>query len=409
MACPQAATSVPTRFRCDPQWGERVARPFRLLVGRDAGPSSEEIHELQDALVRRDELGAALARAIHHDKTVTMAQFRQALTTGLGSVPDPAPELTAFFERVESRPDWVDDELLLRAGAAIRRVGWDAGDILAYGSLLGGYQSAAALEPLARTGRLDGPETLRRVGETSAWWLACTEPGGGMARDSEGFRLSVHVRLMHAFVNDALERQDDWDWTHRGVPINQYDQASTIQTFSTTFLIHARLLGVRISRQDSKAIMHLWSYVGWLMGVDEQWLPRTERVGRRATYHLLSNDPPPDHNSRSLAAALIGMTDHYPDSTSWRRRFQRERALSLGTHLIRPSGMRDVGLPVRPPWYPAFRIASNLMWFQLIGRLPGGTDRLDRRAARALVRLDRLQFGGRRPRVGPASPNLTRP
>ena len=107
-----------------------------------------------------------------------------------------------------------------------------------------------------RSGRLAGKDALRRVGETGAWWLGCTSPGG-MARDGEGWRLSVHVRVMHGFVNHQLERADDWDWDLRGVPINAVDQAATIGTFSTSYLLHARLLGIRVSRSDARAIMHL--------------------------------------------------------------------------------------------------------------------------------------------------------
>ena len=161
-----------------------------------------------------------------------------------------------------------------------------------------------------RSGRLAGKDALRRVGETGAWWLGCTSPGG-MARNGEGWRLSVHVRVMHGFVNHQLERADDWDWDLRGVPINAVDQAATIGTFSTSYLLHARLLGVRVSRSDARAIMHLWSYAGWLMGVEPQWLPRTEQVGRRVLYQFVSTDPGPDENGRALAAALLEMTDHY--------------------------------------------------------------------------------------------------
>ena len=34
--------------------------------------------------------------------------------------------------------------------------------------------------------------------------------------------------------------------------------------------------------------------------------------------------------------------------------------------------MKDVGQPARLPWYPAYRVAANVLWTQLIGRLPGG-------------------------------------
>lgn len=401
---------TPRRWRQDPRWSEAFAAPLRLLVGPGARPTPEEVEVLKGGLLRRDELAARLVHAVRVEHAVTMPQFRQALEHGIDSVPDAPAALREFFAAVEARPDWVDDDLLEQGARASRRIGPDGQDILAYGSLLGGYRTAAGLEPLVRSGRLAGKDALRRVGETGAWWLGCTSPGG-MARDREGWRLSVHVRVMHGFVNHQLERAHDWDWDLRGVPINAVDQAATIGTFSTSYLLHARLLGIRVSRSDARAIMHLWSYAGWLMGVEPQWLPRTEQVGRRVLYQFVSTDPGPDENGRLLANALLEMTDHHAAGGGrLARRWRRERALSMATLLASPRGMRELALPRRPPWYPAYRIVANLFWSHLVGRLPGGRGVLDRRAARSLERSLRRQHGEERPPIaGPTGQPQTQP
>ncbi|MEV4349902.1 oxygenase MpaB family protein [Actinoplanes sp. NPDC049596] len=351
--------TAPTRFGLDREWGERAAASLRRLCGRGARPSEGELAALRDALSRSDELAAALVRA------VPARSLHRALS-------DPAsyPPAQAFLDAVRARPSWVDDRLLARGAEACRSYGLDAGLVLAYGSLLGGYRTAAALEPLVRTGRLAGGETLRRIKETTLWWRAVTAPGG-LAPEAEGFRLTLHVRVMHALVNKRLAADPTWDHALRGVPINQYDQASTLGVFSTSFLLHLRLLGVRVTRADARAVMHLWSYIGWLMGVDERWLPFTEQRGRRLLYHFLSYDPPPDHNSRALAQALIAMTDHEVDGRS-RRVFERERALSVSSWLLGRRALHDLGLPYRPPWYGLTRVAANLFLTHGVGRLPGG-------------------------------------
>jgi hypothetical protein len=394
------ARATPSRFGADRAWSERAAAPLRVAAGPGARPTPLEVEALAAGLLRRDEPAAALVRAVRERRDVSLATIRRALEDG---VPDDAPRpLREFFAVVEARPDWVDDALLARGGEACRAMGLDAGSVLAFGSLLGGYRTAAALEPLARTGRLTGEETLRRIGETTAWWRAVTAPGG-LARDGEGWRMAVHVRVMHAFVNQHLEEDPTWEWDLRGVPINQYDQASTLGVFSTSFLLHARLLGVRVSRADSRAVMHLWSYVGWLMGVDEEWLPHTERRGRRQLYHLLAHDPPPDRNSVTLARALVEMGDLVA-TTPLRARYERERALSTGTWLLGPRAMRDLGLPLRPPWYAAARIASNAFWSHLVGRMPGGRSVLTARGDRAFTRQMRRYYGADAPGVGPLRP-----
>lgn len=397
---------TPTRWRSSPEWSDRVAAPLKLVAGPGAVPGPEETARLKRGLLERDDVGDTFVRAVREDRTATMKQFRQALHHGVDSVPDAPAPLRALFDAVETRPDWVDDDLLERGARFTRRLGWDANDILGFGSLLGGYRSAAALEPLVRSGRLSSETTLQRVGETGAWWLAVTTPGG-LARTEPGWQLTVHVRVMHAFVNYQLERAEDWEWDLRGVPINAYDQASTLGTFCTSYLLHARLLGIRVPRRDSEAVMHLWSYIGWLMGVPDEWLPRTERKGRTVLYRMLSADPGPDRSSRELAAALMSAPEHYPDIPRWRRTYERERGLSAASVLVGPSGMKELGLPVRPPWYPAYRFAANLFWTHLVGRLPSGHRVLDRRADRALVRHDRLLYGAQRPGIGVADPTVT--
>lgn len=396
-----AGRPVPTRYRQDPRWSERAAAPLRLTAGPGARPDAADVAALQAGLLRRDEPAARLVHALRHQRTVTMTQFRAALEHGAGlDGTAPAP-LREFFELVEARPAWLDDDLLARGADACRRLGVDGLRVLGLGSLLGGYRTAAALEPLVRTGRLLGPGTERRVAETTSWWLAVTTPGG-LARDGDGWRLTVQVRLLHALVNDQLERAPDWEWELRGVPINQYDQASTLGVFSTSFLLHARLFGHRISRRDSRAIMHLWSYVGWLMGVDEEWLPHTERIGRRLLYRFLAGDPPPDKNSRDLARAMVEAVDS-GEGSALRKRFEKERILSAATGLLGPGAMRDLGLPWRPPWFTTWRFGVNLVLSQLLGRLPGTDDLLLRRGNASIDRELR------RTGIGPAPETATAP
>ncbi|GAA0533087.1 oxygenase MpaB family protein [Paractinoplanes ferrugineus] len=393
---------TPTRFAADKRWSEKAARPLRLVAGRGARPTADEVEALRAGLLRRDEPAAALVRAVRETPGLSVRDLHRALAAGPAAAA--AEPFRSFFEVVTNRPDWVDDRLLARGAQACRTFGMDAGLVLTYGSLLGGYRTAAALEPLVRTGRLTGGETLRRLRETTIWWRAVTAPGG-LATEGEGWRMAVHVRVMHALVNAQLEADPEWDWAGRGVPINQYDQASTLGVFSTSFLLHLRLLGVRLTRADAAAVMHLWSYVGWLMGVDDAWLPHTERQGRRLLYHFLSNDPPPDANTLALAGALIQMTDEMTDGR-WRRRYERERALSVSTWLLGRPAMRDLGLPWRPPWYGLARVGANLLISQGRGRLPGGRRFLLRRSERQ-ARAQLARLGAEPPQPVTAAPETS--
>lgn len=373
-----------------------------LVAGANARMAGPEYDDLGAGLLRCDEVTDTLVRAIREDHTVTMGDVRRALAGDpVDSLPQPLQE---FMGEVLATPSWVDRDLIARGALALRRMGPDSHEVLMLGSLLGGYQSTAVTEPLARSGRLQGADTLRRLGETGSWWLAVTEPNG-LLPHAEGWRLSVHVRIMHAFINYGLARADDWDWLQKGMPINAVDSASTLHTFSTTFMLHVRLLGIRVSKADSRAIMHLWSHVGWLMGVEDQWLPRTEGVGRRFMANLITTLPPPDGTCLELADSVIHSYDHLLAGKPLLRRFRIERNLSVGSFLLGTHGMRNLHLPYRPPWFPAIRIAANAFFSQLVARLPGGGRILDRRSQRARRVMENFQFGGKRPPVSAIAPD----
>ncbi|MFC9789693.1 oxygenase MpaB family protein [Rhodococcus sp. NPDC127528] len=396
-----ASPTIPQRFMRDPISAGRVAAPLRLFLGAAPDPTYEERDRLGRALMERDELGDALVRAVREDHVVSMPMFREALEQGIESIPDAPDALREFFGELARIPDWVDERKLAHGARVLRRTGLDASLVLGYGSLLGGYNNSGPLSVLMASGKLTGDQTLRRVSETSVWWRAVTAPGG-LERSGEGWKLTVHVRAMHAFLNYQHEHDPAWRSDRLGLPINQFDQAGTLGLFSTTFLIHTRVLGIRYSERDADAAMHLWCYVGWLMGVDEHWLPFSEARGRRMIYHIGTASPSADANSLALAKSLIDSPKLIRHKNfQWiRRTYDYERGLSLATTLLGPAGVLALGVPMRPPWYPMWRAVANTVKHRGIARLPGGRRWVDARAERQLDLTHRRLLGGERPPIG---------
>jgi ER-bound oxygenase mpaB/B'/Rubber oxygenase, catalytic domain len=52
----------------------------------------------------------------------------------------------------------------------------------------------------------------------------------------------------------------------------QFKKALYVGLFNSTLLLGGRVLGRWVGAEDSCAVMHLWKYVGWLLGVNEDWL-----------------------------------------------------------------------------------------------------------------------------------------
>ncbi|MFE3757990.1 oxygenase MpaB family protein [Nocardia tengchongensis] len=391
--------AAPRRFYLDPEWARRTAGPIKRLINGDSEPGPQDWELGVKSLMETDSVGKALALALR-TKEVTMKQFNQALAGGVDSA-DEAPEaLRRFFVEVERRPDWVEESLLRRGAEVVRQAGKNGADLMAI-ALLNGYRSSATTEVLVRTGGLKGAGTRRRVAETVKWWFECIQPDG-MNRASQGWQLTVHVRFMHALVNHHFESSGDWDDADWGKPINQADQAATYHLFCTTFLISTRMLGMRINKADGFAVMHLWRYIGWLMGVDEKLLGLSEQQARRQFLHLSLSAPGPDKNSEVLANSLVESRRnmHFTKNPRLESLYSYGKFRSLASYFLGPTGMRELGLRPALPWYPLARAPRNFLLYTAAHKLPGGNAYLTRKGERELEAALTEYFGAETTAVG---------
>lgn len=395
-------TVPPARFRAAEERGARIGRLLKR-VGRVDGVDAELLALIGRRFMQRDEAGAALVRAMRsrEDDRPTMRQFQQALAHGIETVEHAPAALRDFFATVDDTPPWVDFALVNEGARAYRRFGRSAADVLLQLSLLGGYRFGGPSDLLVATGALAGDTTRRRLGETQKWGIAVSEHDA-MLRDGEGFRLTVHVRLMHAMVNHRFESGDRWDSARWGLPINQSDQAATLGLFNGALLLGVRALGVRVTPRDSLAIMHLWKYVGWVMGVPEDWLFDTERDQHAFNYHVLLAQEDVTPAGAELANGILEAqgTLHFRRLPRLGRAWTRARLLSMLRPFLGRRGMHDLGLPVRLPWATLAILPGNLARHHVLGRTSWGERSLQRRAARARDTLMFRYFGPDEPEIG---------
>ncbi len=389
----------PQRFRA----GERRAASIGKIL-KIVGRVGEVDEDLMELIGRRfmvvDPLGDRLATAIR-SKDVSMKQFHQALTHGLDSVQDAPPVLQEFFEHLERTPDWLDMDLVNEGARIYRRLGRNASDVLLQLALIGGYRFGGPTDLLVATGGLSGDTTVRRLGETQKWGIAVSQHDA-MLRHGEGWQLTVHVRLMHALVNNRFSEPGLWDSEYWGRPINASDQAATLGLFDGALLLGARALGVRFSRRDSAAVMHLWKYIGWLIGVEDDWLVDTERERHRLNYHILLAQGDVTSAGQELANSIVDAQPHLNFNAPLRGLkgwYTRERLLSMLRAFLGKQGLKDLDLPVRLPWAPALVIPKNAVKYWLIGRTPWGERYLEASARRNSDRIMRRYFGADTPEL----------
>ena len=363
-------TALPTRFREADERNRRIGRTLRRIARVDE-LDEDLLARLGRGLLECDRAGAEVARAVRAGE-VTRRGLRQSLADGQGG----PPALAALLDEVSVDPGWLDRDLLARGQRAYHRFGRNAADVLLQLSLIGGYRFGGPTELLVATGGLVGPAAgvRRRLGETQAWTASLARPGA-LAPRGEAWRLTLHVRVVHALVN-AAQLDRGWDVSRWGLPVKDTDQAGTLGLFDGVALLGVRALGVPVSRGDAAAVMHLWRYVGWLMGVHPDFLVDDEQERHRINYHVLRAQSGQTEAGRRLAAAIVDVQrDLYAGP---RGRYERERLLSMLTVFLGGSSMRDLGLPRRPPWAFAGAHARNLVRYRLLGRGEAGRARLER-------------------------------
>jgi hypothetical protein len=442
-----AAPTYPLRFRSAEARGARIGRPLRLFarvrgvdealldrIGRafleqdDAGaalaaamrlpagtPGRVTHKQLRTALAGADpgpqprgaEFGPLQGTGVEfgpfpRDRSVNRPISEQR--TEVGGAPQQGTELSAvaqgsgpgvrrpqplrrFLDEVTTVPGWVDWDLVEQGAAVQRRLGQNSSDVLLQLSLVGGYRFGGPTDLLAATGALtDG--ALRRLRETQEWTIGLSEPGA-LRPYAPAWRATVHVRVMHALVNGSFadpgrqDQQDRWDTARWGLPVNQADQAATLGLFDGTLILGCRALGVRIPPSDSRALMHLWRWVGHLLGVHPDFLVDDEWERHRLNYHVLLAQAGISEAGPLLARAVVAaQAERTYRGPSWwqpfRAGFERERLLSMLTAFLGVRSMHELGLPLRPPWAHAYVLPLNVWRYHLLGRSRQGRERLER-------------------------------
>ncbi|MEO3761029.1 oxygenase MpaB family protein [Mycobacterium sp. B14F4] len=400
---------VPARHPSAPGPVPAAVRLFATLLGVEA-PTAERWQKLGSNLNVGDE---PMDRLVEWMSSTGMEQtrplFDRALTSGIASVPDAPEPLRAFFARIETVPEWVDWDLLWVGQRAMRRGGADGMYIARDVSLLGGYQFSGFNKTLIRTGALEKGSN-KRFAETMQWAMDVISEDG-MAPLGVGYRSTIRVRLIHAFVRRHVAAMPDWQGDQWGVPVNQTDMAATLVGALIAPPAGGLGMGLVLSPREYDAIAHLTRYVGWLIGVEDEWLPRDFRDGIRVLYHTVAALSEPDESTRQLAMPMVDdpLQWNYPRLPGLRRRLARAQHLSLTSGFLGPRTMRSLGLPAYvPPWYPLVKLPVNILRSAAALARRGGVDRAAVRGEREQKALLHTMIGDSAATIGESAAGVSR-
>ena len=378
-----------------------MAERIRWMIASDPQPSDAQWRAIGESWTHGDPpMDRVVDWMIAEGVARTKPLFDRAVALGIDQIASPPPALRDFFAIVDARPSWVDPDRMSSGARASGISGLTGMDTLRDLGLVAGYQASAINRALILTKALEkGPQ--RRLAETTKWWIDCTRPGG-MERYAAGFQTTLQVRLIHGLVRRHVRAMPQWDESFYGVPVNQGDMHATYLAFSVIFLFGQRLLGVPLTRREGDDVMHLWRYIGWLLGVDERWLVDSEQEGRVALYQNLLAQSPADDSSRQLGAAVVDepLARKYRDLPRLRGLWNRAKHLSIARAFIGGQGMRDLGMPSNAlPWYPLLTVMPRALYHAVHRALPGGRERLIRRGLERQADYLVTMFGNSTPLV----------
>lgn len=239
---------------------------------------------------------------------------------------DKAPEnLKHLLFQMQVIPQWFDENLANQGARFCMRCGTNALIILRDFTLMGGYDFAYLNKPLIFTGALK-KGAVKRLKDTLEFWFHVTRENA-LQINSEAYKLIVKTRLMHSYARVTLKKKiKNWDYKTWGAPINSWDMIATYIGFTLVFMQGLQKLGIRISEQEELGLYHLWKYVGFLLGIPENYLPENRQQAVKQLYLWSSIQAEGDTDSAELAKALL---QENLENTIYPYQFQRNLLLKL--------------------------------------------------------------------------------
>ncbi len=148
--------------------------------------------------------------------------------------------------------------------------------------------------------------------------------------------------------------------------------------------------------------MHLWKYVGWLIGVNDDWLFDLERDQHAFNYHVLLAQGDITEAGPHLAQGIMDAQNslHFRRFPRLGRAYTRARLLSMLRPFLTKEGMRDLKLPVRLPWASVGVFGRNLVNHHVLGRTAWGDRRLHKQSAKNRDTIMYRHFGPDTPEIG---------
>ena len=356
-------------------------RDFTELINKSNASYSDRYSEaLLDELVHVGDPVADAAIAVLDEEAYDPDGGQLQRLRSLADDGDPCAQ--AFFERALETPDWLDPQLLEQGQKLALAYTRHYGLSLTH-SLFSGALFARATLVTGSTGRL-GSNPGRRIQETGSFIAAILKPGG-LEPGSLGFDTTLRVRLLHSSIRAWLARSAGFSEAYFGTPIDQTMQAMTLSLFDYLNLRSMVRLGLPLSDEDLRAHHHMWRYVGYLLGIDEQLLTEDLDQERELWSALVAHQAFPELFGENYLSLAVDTVDKLFGANGWAEGTLRSLFLFLsgaGWFGVAKSRQRDPRIDLL--WWLSVGVGTARSW------IPGASGLMESEGAARFAEAERV-------------------
>ena len=281
-----------------------------------------------------DPLADNAVAALSHLPPTSVASLVRAGLSGdrlrLRTAPQP---LRDFFTATPTAPPpWWDQEL----ARAARQSFHANADVFMEAFFTATLRIAATRisKPVASTGTLSSSLSVHRIRHSSHHLFEIMLPGS-LAAHRDGWKICVHIRLVHAATRRLILLHSNWNTEEHGTPISAAHLALASANYSAGLLQYTRLLGVPVDERSRQGFMQIWRYVGTLLGTPEALLFEGREI-ELLRYREIAERAEPRSDADAIAVTnavvqvlpdLIGQRDPALRAATISRTYRLTRAL----------------------------------------------------------------------------------
>ena len=275
----------------------------QLALARTAHP------ELADLYLHHVSVGDPLAGAVASSMAGFPAAHGQAPLTvhdlANASLPDDAPScVREFLNSLPHNPPEPFDPVAVGRARDIYQA---HSDIFIQAFVIATIRNLSTLRAIApdMTGVYASERGLRPLRYAARHFHELMVPGS-LEERGPAWKLSVHIRLVHALARSSLSRSGSWDTERYGVPIHAAHLALGSANYSTGTMRYAERLGVPLDPLSRRGFMQIWHYASLLLGTPPELLFGADETATRqfaSAAHLC--EPPPGPAAARIVNAVI--------------------------------------------------------------------------------------------------------